>query len=149
MTEVLDGLLKDLKTFPSHLFKAKWQYDQYLEKKRSLNQDELMATLDFAENFRCQSQDEAQSAHWSYQPAALFPIVFNYKCTVCSSMTIEAVNIISGDLSHDSAAVKIFTMAALQHVTGERCFSRFIEFTDGCAAQLKSKKLLFFWFLNE
>ena len=141
--EVLDGLLKDFKTFPSHLFKAKWQYDQYLEKKRSLNQDELMATLDFAENFRCQSQDEAQSAHWSYQQATLFPVVFNYKCTVCSSITTEAVDIISDDLSHDSAAVKIFTMAALQHVTRERSFSRFIQFTDGCAAQFKSKKPFF------
>ncbi|KAK3789317.1 hypothetical protein RRG08_001707 [Elysia crispata] len=56
---------------------AKRQYNQYLLKKKDLKEGELIATLDFAENFQCNSQDEAESVYESYQQAMLHPIVIN------------------------------------------------------------------------
>ncbi|GFS09236.1 (S)-beta-bisabolene synthase [Elysia marginata] len=106
--DILNMLCKDLQTFPLHHLKAKWQYSQYLTKKKNLRDGELVAALDFVENFRCQSQDEAQSAHWNYQQL-------------------------------------LITDAALDHIikTRDQHFHRFIQFTDGCAAQYKSKRPFF------
>ncbi|GFR64691.1 hypothetical protein ElyMa_003638800 [Elysia marginata] len=139
--EVFEKLIKALETFPQHSFNASWQYEQYLKKKKNLKAGELMGTLDFAENFRCQNQDEAQSAHWNYLQATLHPIVLNYKCS-CSATTTEAVIVVSDDLKHDHVAVQCFTEAALKYISDatDSQFHRFIQFTDGCAAQYKSKQ---------
>ena len=101
---------------------------------------ELMAVLDFSENYRCASQDEAQSAYWNYQQVTIHPMVFTYNCSCQKELITESVIIVSNDLNHDAAAVQAFTKSALEHISTRGDFNRLIEFTDGCGSQYKSKQ---------
>ena len=96
-----------------------------------MQQVELLGVLDFAENYHCTSQDEVQ--------VTIHPIVFSYSCS-CGMIVTESRIIVSDDLSHDTAAVQTFTKAALQHMKSRGSFTRFIQFSDGCSAQYKSKQ---------
>ena len=139
--KVLGGLEEDLRTFPMHNFLAKWQYMQFNHKKKNPDQNEVVSVLDFAENYRCSIQDEAQSAHWNYMQATLHPIVCYYQCLHCDSCVTESIVIISNDLIHDSVAVKEFTKVACVNLKRKLPNLQLMtQFTDGCSSQYKSKK---------
>ncbi|GFR84664.1 Cc8L18.2-like protein [Elysia marginata] len=78
--------------------------------------------------------------------ATLHPIVCYYRCQHCSTPATESIVIISDDLVHDAVAVQVFTKAAFDHLQAKIKVSRLIQFTDGCAAQYKSK--LPFWHIQ-
>ncbi|KAK6174238.1 hypothetical protein SNE40_017554 [Patella caerulea] len=59
--EICESSLKDL---PNHLFTAYWQRQQFSDlTSRNLPEGWSILLLDFAENYRCESQDEIQFAH--------------------------------------------------------------------------------------
>ena len=130
---------EDLKTFPLHDFHARWQYKMFNYKKKNINEREVVAVLDFAENYRCSLKDEAQSAYWNYNQATIHPIVCYYLCPKCCGHVTESIIIISDDLNHDSAAVNVFTKAAYEYLQTKLEIIFFLQFTDGCSAQYKSK----------
>ena len=136
-------LIEEFGKFPLHHLNAKWQYQQFLMKKKTLHKQELLAILDFSENYRCVSQDEAQSAHWNYLQTTIHPIVFYYncnQCTDCKKIVTEAVICVSDDLTHDSSSVEVFTQHAIEHMKTRGDFTKLTQFTDGCSAQYKSRK---------
>lgn len=145
-TETVESFLAELKdetgSLAGHVFNASWQHDMYRKVTRDPPENTVIAVLDFAENYSCQSQDEVQSAHWAKDQVTLHPIVATYKCPDHGDHTVqEAVVIISNDLVHDGHAVQHFTELAIAHLQQNQKvqLQRLIEFTDGCSCQYKSK----------
>lgn len=52
-----------MEPFPFHLFNAQWQLKEFSNMKNFPPHNTCTAVMDFAENYRCTLQDEAQSAH--------------------------------------------------------------------------------------
>ncbi|GFO35384.1 hypothetical protein PoB_006188900 [Plakobranchus ocellatus] len=63
--------LKKKKSFPMYLFRAKSQHMEFVDSKTNSGERTFVSVMDFAENYRCQLQDEIQSAHCSYASVTL------------------------------------------------------------------------------
>ena len=142
--ELLEDLRKDLEPFARHLFTAKWQQDQLSKLTRDPPQGTMITIMDFSENYTCVAQEEVQSARWFQPQVTLFPAVCMYKCPATGEVIREAIHIISADKDHDNHAVAHFSKIIHDHITVTRKIKieREIQFTDGCAAQFKSKNTL-------
>ena len=93
-----------------------------------------------AENYKCHFQDEAQSAHWSYQQATIHPIVAYYKCQDCDAPMHQSIVIVSDDTKHDYHAMQHFINITNEHLLKEGIqISKQIHFLDGSPCQYKSK----------
>ncbi|XP_014674220.1 PREDICTED: uncharacterized protein LOC106814420 [Priapulus caudatus] len=112
------GELKDeTVSLASHMFVASWQHDMYRKVTKDPPENTVIAVLDFAENYSCQSQDEVQSAHWAKDQVTIHPIVATYICPDHGDHAVqEAIVIISNDLVHDGNAVHHFTELAVTHL---------------------------------
>ena len=129
-----------------HVFVANWQQSMYSKICKELDATTVVFVMDFAGNYACVLQDEIQSVHWATEQVTVHPIVAFYYCQEHAipddfHVTQEAIVIISNDLKHDAHAVDHFQKLALEHLREKRgrCVNTLVEFTDGCAAQYKSK----------
>lgn len=139
---IVRELKDETQSLASHMFHASWQHDMYRNVTNDPPENTVIAVLDFAENYSCQSQDEVQSAHWAKDQVIIHPIVTTYTCPDHGDHTVqEAVVIISNDLVHDAHAVHHFTELTVAHLRDNQKvpMQRIIEFTDGCSCQYKSK----------
>ena len=59
--------------------------------------------MDFAEDYRCQSQQEVQSAYWNPEQVTIHPMVFYYKKE--SSLLYKSIVAISDEPKHDAGTV--------------------------------------------
>ncbi|XP_070180376.1 uncharacterized protein [Littorina saxatilis] len=120
---------------------AKWEYLQFRQLRMNLPPGWILTVQDFAENYRCEYQGEVQAAHWKYDQATIFPTVTYFRCA-CGEVAKETVIILSPDLTHDASAVYTFTKAVILHLQHHRGLNiqHQVQFTDGCAAQFKSKE---------
>ncbi|XP_070550272.1 uncharacterized protein [Ptychodera flava] len=137
--QLIDELTEELKPFAQHLFVAHWQYEQFTAVSRNPPADTVVLCMDFAENFACQLQNEIQSAHWSHNQVTLHPVIAYYNEN--GNVIREAIDIISDDLNHDSHAVHEFLIKVNDHlrITRELHPDKMVIFSDGCAAQYKSR----------
>ena len=127
-------------TFPNHLFVAAWQYHMFSSMKKNVKEGEVVSVYDFAENYRTSYQDEVQSAHWNYNQVTVHPVVNYYSCHGCTELVTHSVVVISDDLKHDAFAVDSFIRKVHSFFYEKNLkFKRSIEWSDGCAAQYKSK----------
>ena len=143
LSELIEEVMNDLETYAAHLFHAKWQQMQFYKVMKQPPESSAVMVMDFAENFLCLNQNEVQSAHWFQVQVTIHPMVCSYRCTDCSAEdpVREAVIIISEDMTHDSNAVFYFTRVVVHHLQQVRQLkiARFIQFSDGCGAQYKSR----------
>ena len=135
----LQGSPKWHGTYTAHAFHASWQPHQLAQLLPNLKQDEVVAVMDFSENYHCTHQNEVQTAYFSPCEVTLHPMMFYYKAHNDDDKEILAkfaIIGISNDPQHDTALMQQFKSKALdlsQYMT----VKRIIEFTDGCAAQYK------------
>ena len=143
LQELVAELKEELVFLAAHLFRARWQHRQYQLMLEQIPGDRSTVgmVLDFAENYTCSNQDEVQTARWYYEQVTVHPIVTYYSCGTCDEMVSESLVFISNDKNHDFNAVYTFTAQAVQHLRGTRKVNlrHVIQWTDGCAAQYKSK----------
>ena len=103
-----------------HLFTAKWQQDVFTQISTNLPNDQVVFVSDFAQNYRCVSQDEIKSAHWAVQQVTVHPIVCFYNCIHedpnASHITQEALVFINLDMKRDHHAVRKFESIAVNHL---------------------------------
>ena len=136
-------LLDDLRTWSKHIFDADWQFYQYSQLRQQLPDDWLLSVVDFAENYRCRFQDEIAAAYYQYQQASIFPCQLFYKCSDegceegCEETVSHQVVLISDDLLHDHHLVRHFNAEIIGSLPSS--FAHHVQFSDGCAAQFKSK----------
>jgi len=140
MAELTSELCDELGSFALHLFTAKWQFMQFKNLKENLPTSWVLTVADFAENYRCVYQDEISAAYYQYKQATLHPIVSFHHCPDCSEMMTSSYVCISPDLLHDAYAVKQFQQNVKDHLTSTGTeIGHLVQFSDGCAAQYKSK----------
>lgn len=142
--DLLRELTSEVDFLAFHLFVARWQQQMFSHITKEVPDHCVVVVLDFAENYRCSSQDEIQSAHWAVNQVTVHPIVAWYNCQECekSHVSQEALIFISDDLTHDWHAVNHFTVLASKYLKEKRLphgIQQQIQFTDGCGAQYKSK----------
>lgn len=138
--QVVEELTEELEKFSLHLFNARWQQQQFHHITSHVPDGGLVMVMDFAENFSCFFQDEAQSAHWAKNQVTIHPIVTYFRCPDDGAVCKDSFIIISDDLKHDSHAVHHFSCKVV-NILQERglSFTKVVQFTDGCAAQYKGR----------
>ena len=138
-----DEIKKDMKTYPQHIFRANWQHHQMANCQSHLKPGEVLLTMDFSENYRCQFQDEVQSGYFDQVQVTLHPSMAYY---IENGLLVKhAIVGVSNDGKHDSYLVQAFEDMAFEILRDQPAFkenpiSAVHEWTDGCAAQYKGKK---------
>ncbi|CAH2086564.1 unnamed protein product [Euphydryas editha] len=129
-----------LKKFKTHWFVKNGQSKHFKEIRESISEDEAVLQVDFAENFAIISQDEIQGAHWRHQQATIFT-----GCAWVREGVIESRSyaIISEDLSHNKVCVWVFIKMIIKELTTYKKIKVVHIFSDGCAAQFKSRYNLY------
>lgn len=74
--------------------------------KENLPEGEVIAQVDFAENYLCQSCDEVQSAYWNSTMVSLHPIVVYFKGDD-GKLQHKSFVYISEELSHNSISLSL------------------------------------------
>ena len=123
-----------------HAYIAKSQASFLKDIKHNLLGNEVVALLDFAENYSYVIQDEVQSFHWNNSQCSLHPVIIyflNSTKKICS----KSFCIVSEDLLHDVSFVhevqRIITTWIQIHLSH---IDTITHFSDGCAQQYKNYK---------
>ena len=90
--------------------------------------------MDFAENYACTAQNEAQSAHWKQAQITLYTSVAWFRSDNFSFF------IISDNLKHDKYAVVVYLSENLKYKPENICLLK--AWTDGPNSQFKYKYLM-------
>ena len=77
--DLLALMKEEIVEFKDHVERVKNQYNQVKQLKEILPSNHAMVQMDFAEDYKCQSQDEIQSAYWNATQVTLHPTVVYYK----------------------------------------------------------------------
>ena len=140
IANLVDDLCNELDQFYKPLLNAKWQSTQFELLKKDPPKDWVLLCMDYAENYNCHFQDEAQSAHWSYNHATIHPVVAHYRCQECNAPMHESVMIVSNDTKHNYHAVQHFVRITNEHLIHQGIsIAKQIHFSDGSPCQYKSK----------
>ncbi|XP_070532795.1 uncharacterized protein [Ptychodera flava] len=142
ISEIVNELLAEMEPFTKHLFNAKWQAKEFANICTVVPEKWLVLCSDFGENYNCHFQDEAQSAHWSYQQATIHPIVAYYRCqeSECDKTVRESCMFVSSDTKHDYHAVQHFLVLAVEYLRSKGIeIEHQVHFSDGSPTQYKSK----------
>ena len=132
----------DLKTLPSHLFRAAWQHTQMSDCKKQIQPDEMMMVMDYSENYSCRFQHEVESAFFEPTQVTIHPMMLYYRKKIQDQLiTVKhAVIGVSNDSRHDSHGVKVFEEKALNIALKEVPSLKAVhQWTDGAASQYKGK----------
>ena len=68
--------------FRKHADRVRVQYAQLKRLKENLPHGEVIAQMDFAENYLCQSCDEVQRAYWNSTIVSLHPVVVYFNLSM-------------------------------------------------------------------
>ena len=79
LTDFFKDLQNDMETYTGHAFHASWQPHQLAQLLPNLKQDEVVAVMDFSENYHCTHQNEVQTVYFSPCEVTLHPMMFYYK----------------------------------------------------------------------
>ena len=89
--------------FREHAERVSSQYQAQRNLKESLPSNHVCIRMDFAEDYRCRSQDEIQSAYWSPTQVTIHPVVAYYK--VDDKLKHQSYVFISNEVRHDAKFV--------------------------------------------
>ncbi len=147
----LEYLKPKLQAFVTHNFVARWEDKHFKKSMKSFPEDTVVSVVDFAENYKFESQNEVQSQHWfSYQISILVQITFRHNPDFDpydedSRIITEYHFYISDDKQHDSEFVQYCFGLHWDHMqrNGYAPKQHWV-WSDGCAAQFKSSRPWFF-----
>lgn len=137
--ELVANLVKDAGPFSAHLFRARWQADQFRRSK--LNMPPKSAVL-VADNYACSMNDEVQSYHWGQAQVTIHPVmayINNSDQTSAEPTHTDSIFCITDDPKHDAAAVHRCMQETNTHLTEKYNISSKVLFSDCCAAQYRGK----------
>lgn len=144
LRNLVDEMKELTKMLAYHMFVASWQKKAFTELIKEIPKGAVVGHLDFSENYSTFYQEEISSAHWMKNMITVHPSVFHYNCSQCpegSAPVMDAHIFLSDDNTHDYHAVQEFTRISIGFLREQRCLDilKWLEFTDGCAGQYKSK----------
>ena len=123
-----------------HLFRARWQYEQFKQNVDTIKDGNLVMAMDFSENYTCRLGREVQSYHWNQKQITLHPMMLYYRKN--GEVQKDGFTVLTDDLKHDAHAVAEFEKVAVIHVR-EQCIElkSIHQWTDGCPAQNKCRHI--------
>lgn len=133
--EAIKELNEQLHRFRIHVYVKRVQSDIFIKAKRSVQTDEAILQIDFAENYAVIAQDEIQSAHWSHKQVSVF--------TACAWLAGDkrcSFAIVSDILRHDKHAVFACLKKIIMLLKDQVPELKLIKFfSDGAASQFKNR----------
>ena len=143
-----------LKVYPSHSFMARWQREQLDNLLDNLPQGHVVCIHDYSEGYTCRKQDEIQSEYFDVAKVSLHvTILYRHAVEEVDGITStedepntikEHVFVISDDPAQDHDSVHKAQELIFSYLKDDLKYNllKMHEFTDGCAAQYKSRHCL-------
>ena len=131
-----------MENMAKHAFFASWNFTQFVNCKRNLQQKEVIFVHDFVQNYLCVHQDEPQGLHWEHQQVTIQPLVVFYQCKKCKcdKLIMHEIVHVSTYLKHDAHLVKSFcdtNMVVLNDFDIK--YEKVFVFTDQAHSEYKNK----------
>lgn len=138
--DFLNDLRTELQDLLKHDFLAKSQASYFKKKKEEIKEEEIVVSLDFAENYSFFVQNAIQSHHWTNNQATLHPFVIYHR----ENGQIKNLNfvIISEKVAHDTSSVHLFNTKLIEFLKTtfpNKKINKIYYFSDGAASQYKNK----------
>ena len=113
--DFVSELVAEAASSSKHLFNARWQGKQYDAVSSDVPAGWVIICQDFAENYACWYQDEAQGAHWAHDAVTLHANVASYRCPEddCDLITTHSMMFVSNDMKHCHDAVQTFNSMSM------------------------------------
>ena len=153
--ELVEKLKLKLASFTMHQFRVSWQHEQYVALKEALPLDQVLAVHDYGESWRIMQRSETQSEYFDKNEVSIHISVIDRHSTEeldgeqsteenPKKVTEEFFCISPGVKEsgpHDADAVHAARCEVNSYLTDEvkLDLKSENEFTDGCAAQYRSK----------
>ena len=126
--------------FRAHVNRIKNQYTQLRQLKDNLPDDDIIMQMGFAEDYRCRSQQEVQSAYWNPEQVTIHPMVFYYKKE--SSLLHKSIVAISAEPKHDAGTVFAILKKVIPFIKSEvGAFNQIHYWTDSPTSQYRNKTI--------
>lgn len=150
VSDLFSHFLQLLKSFPFHQHRATWQNNQFQELSSNLPLNHCICVHDFSENYRCTELKQLQSAYFQKTEVSVhvtiihrhaLPDIDGVESTEQNPEIItEHFFVISDDQQHDQYFVHEVRKTISEYLASiSYPVDTMHEFTDGCAAQYKSR----------
>lgn len=144
--KVVSIIQDKLPSFLRHVF-IKRKQGMFFEKvKTGLKHGEVVMQMDFSQNYHHKTQDEIQSAYYSYTSSTLFTcmVYFGENDKICndSYVIITDFSGYKGSKGHDKYSVSCFTKLAIEEFMKRQDsyqINKLIFFSDGTGQHFKQK----------
>ena len=100
-----DILIKEVHLFRSRVNRVYTQFKQQKNLKENVPDNHVYIHMDFAEDYRCKSQNEIQSAYWSTTQVTIHPVVMYYKNRGEKVNSHQSFVFISSESHHDTTFI--------------------------------------------
>jgi len=140
-----------LEAYPLHSFMARWQREQLDNLVDNLPLGHVVCIHDYSEGYSCRQQDEIQSEYFDVAKASLHvTILYRHAIQAVDGedsteeeplIIKEHLFVISDDQTQDQHSVHKVQMIIKSYLNDDIGYNvvKLHEFTDGCAAQYKSR----------
>ena len=120
--------------------RIKNQYTQLRHLKDILPDRDIIIQMDFAEDYRCRSQQEVQSAYWSPEQVTIHPIVFYYK--EGGKLLHKSMAVISDESKHDAGTIFAILQKAIPYIKSNvENLNQAHYWTDSPTSQYRNKTI--------
>ena len=103
--QLKDILMKEIHSFRSHVNRVYTQFKQQKNLKENLPDNHVYIHMDFAEDYRCRSQNEIQSVYWSPTQVTIYPVVMYYKNRREKENSHQSFVFVSSESHHDATFI--------------------------------------------
>ena len=139
--EFIETLIEKLAILLPHSYISKAQMNYYKAKKEALCEGKVLITMDFAENYSFQVQNEVQGFHWTNSQVTVHPVVCYYKSSNSDCVQHCSLVFLSNILEHNVHMVYCIQKQTIEFLRKKLPALAKVEyFTDGSAAQYKNFK---------
>ena len=106
--------LEEINEFREHAKRVSTQYKAKRTLKENLKDGYVAIHLDFAEDYRCRSQEEVQSAYWNTSTVTLHPAVVYFR--QAGKMKVKSFAFVSNEIRHDTKFIFALLKKLIPHV---------------------------------
>ena len=108
------AFLEEISEFREHAKRVSTQCKAQRTLKENLKDGHVAIHLDFAEDFRCRSQEEVQSAYWNTSTVTLHPAVV-YFCQA-EKVKVKSFVFVSNEIRHDAKFIFALLKKIIPHI---------------------------------
>ena len=136
--DAIEMLKEEAAILKAHIHIKRRQVNAYQEMKASLNQNNLMIQVDFAESYRNEQQDAIESAYFGNQCFSIFTVscYFNVQ-----GKKTDTVIVVTDRSDHDRVTSMSFLQKVVHKIESKhtKCHENLVVWSDGMGAQFRSR----------